>query len=216
MKAYSLLSGTYAQQNLYTSRGRIHLNMWNSNLNCPAAVSARTCPDKTWKYSPSGSGKLSLPITNSTANLCRTWVNSNSFEMGRFIKYRRIPISFQKLKRSPSWLWRIPHMHIKSTRSRTCMWEVCLPLFVCQTLVVINFYGLVEEFLTLKIRLICAFCSWLRRGWHSGRGGHIWAGRAKVQLGVDAEGGVHHQARDRAIDQPPPYVNPETMIPRWI
>ena len=37
------------------------------------------------------------------------------------------------------------------------MWGVCLPLFVCQTLVVINFYGLVEEFLKLKMRLICAF-----------------------------------------------------------
>ena len=24
-----------------------HLNIWNSNLNCPAAVSASTCPDKT-------------------------------------------------------------------------------------------------------------------------------------------------------------------------
>ena len=46
------------------------------------SVSQHMSRQNKWKYSPSGSGKLSLPITNSTANLCRTWVNSNSFEVG--------------------------------------------------------------------------------------------------------------------------------------
>ena len=156
-----------------------------------------------WKYSPSGSWKLSLPITNSTANLCRTWVNSNSFEMGRSIMYRRIRISFHKTEEIPVVaLTNTSHAH-KIYTFKNLHVRGMFSLFVCQTLVVINFYGLVEENLSLKIRLICAFCSWLRRGWHPWRGRHIRAGRAKVQLGVDAEGGVHHQARDRAIDLPP-------------
>ena len=46
------------------------------------SVSQHMSRQNKWKYSPSGSGKLSLPITNSTSNLCRTWVNSNSFEVG--------------------------------------------------------------------------------------------------------------------------------------
>ena len=46
------------------------------------SVSQHMSRQNKWKYSPSGSGKLSLPITNSTANLCRTLVNSNSFEVG--------------------------------------------------------------------------------------------------------------------------------------
>ena len=50
------------------------------------------------------------------------------------------------------------------------------------------------------IFLTCVHCSWLCRGGYPGRGGHIRIWGGQVQLGVDAEGGVHHQARARAID----------------
>ena len=164
-----------------------------------------------WKYSPSC--KLGLPSTNSTANVCRTWVNSNSFVMGwnltilsfqgswcidGFIlvlkNWRDLRRDFDEYLTCTLKIYTFKNLHVGSM----------FALFVCETLVVIDsfYYGLVEEFLKLITRLICALCSWLRRGWHPWRGRHIRAGRAKVQLGVDAEGGVHHQARDRAIDQP--------------
>ena len=56
--------------------------------------------------------------------------------------------------------------------------------------------------------LIFDNCSGLCRGGYPGGGGHIRIWGGQVQSGVDAEGGVHHQARDRAIDQPPHVCEP--------
>ena len=64
-------------------------------------------------------------------------------------------------------------------------------LLVCQGLVI--FHGLACKF--LNNLLIFAHCSRLCRGGYPGGGGHIRIWGPKVQLGVDAEGGVHHQAR---------------------
>ena len=74
----------------------------------------------------------------------------------------------------------------------------------CQGLVI--FYGLACKF--LNNLLIFAHCSWLCRGGYPGGGGHVRIWGATVQLGVDAEGGVHHQARAGAIDHPPLLCEP--------
>ena len=58
-------------------------------------------------------------------------------------------------------------------------------------------HGLGQEY---NKHLICVFCSWLCRGGHTGGGGHIRVWGSQIQLGVDAEGCLHHQTGIGAID----------------